>query len=222
MPKTKELIEELQSVLKGKGIDTLLPPIIFALANNLTTLFSASILAMSVALIIGSIRYYRKQAWYYALAGFLGVTFAASFALLADNAKNYFLPGIVGSVVFSVVILITLLIKKPFVALVSHLTRGWPLAWFWRKDIKPAYTEVTWMWLIFFSLRSGFQIFLINQQNIVNYAWVNTLLGLPVTIIVLIISYLYGMWRLKKLQGPGVDEFKNHQAPPYNGQTRGF
>lgn len=222
MPKIKELIEELQSVLQGKGIDTVLPPLLFAITNNFASLLVASILSIGVAFIIGILRWRKKQVWYYALAGFLGVTFSATFAILADNAKNYFLPGIVGSVLFSVGILLTLLIGKPLVALASHLTRGWPLPWFWRNDVKPAYTEVTWMWLVFFSLRSGIQIVLINQENIASFAWINTLLGLPVTIIVLLISYMYGMWRLNTLNGPSVDEFKKNQIPPYKGQTRGF
>lgn len=222
MPKTKEVFEELQSILKGKGIDTLLPPLVFAIANNFTSLINASILAIALAFFIGVFRLYKKQVWYYALAGFLGVAFAAGLALFANNAKNYFLPGIIGSVFFSVGIFITLLIKKPLAALASHLTRGWPLAWFWRKDIKPAYTEVTWMWFVFFSLRTILQIILINQQDVSSYAWINTLLGLPITMLVLVISYVYGMWRLKKLKGPGVEEFTSNKPAPYKGQTRGF
>jgi hypothetical protein len=222
MPKTKEVLEELQSVLKGKGIDTILPPLLFAIANNITTLPIASGLAIGVAFIIGVLRWYKKQVWYYALAGFLGVAFASSLALLANNAKNYFLPGIISSVLFSVGILITLIIRKPVAALASHLTRGWPLDWFWRKDIKPAYTEVTWMWFTFVTLRTILQIILINQQDVASYAWINALLGLPVTILVLIISYVYGMWRLKNLKGPGVEEFTSNQKAPFKGQTRGF
>lgn len=222
MTKTKELLEELQSVLKGKGIDTIFPPLIFAIANNFTSLLMASMLAIMGVLIIGVYRWYNKQVWYYALAGFLGVVFATSLALIADNAKNYFLPGIIGNTFFSLAILMTLTIKKPFVAYISHITRGWPLAWFWRKDIKPAYVEVTWIWFFFFTIRTILQVMLLNQHDVTNFVWINTLLGLPVTIIVLIISYIYGIYRLKKLRGPGVDEFNHKQQPPYKGQTRGF
>lgn len=48
------------------------------------------------------------------------------------------------------------------------------------------------------------------------------LLGWPVTIVVLVLSYVYGIWRLRKLRGPGVDEFITGKQPPYRGQTRGF
>jgi len=43
-----------------------------------------------------------------------------------------------------------------------------------------------------------------------------------VTIVILIISYLYGIWRLKKLGGPSVEEFLSNQPAPWKGQKKGF
>lgn len=51
---------------------------------------------------------------------------------------------------------------------------------------------------------------------------INTLLGAPVTLIILSISYIYGIWRLRKLGGPSVDEFVNNEPKPWKGQTKGF
>jgi hypothetical protein len=39
---------------------------------------------------------------------------------------------------------------------------------------------------------------------------------------VLAVSYVYGIWRLRKLGGPGVEEFESGKEPPWDGQTRGF
>ncbi len=222
MAKTQELLEELQSVFKGKGIDTLLPPIVFALANNVSNLMISSIIAIGFAFIIGVIRLLKKQTWLYALGGILGVLIASSFAFYADNASNFFLPGIIGSILITLVTLVTLIIDRPFAVFASHITRGWPLDWFWRNDIKPAYREVTWMWLVFFLSRTILQIQLFLQNDPTQYVWFNTLLGLPVTILILILSYVYGLWRLHQLKGPGVDEFNLNKQPPYKGQTRGF
>jgi len=38
----------------------------------------------------------------------------------------------------------------------------------------------------------------------------------------LVISYLYGTWRLRHLKGPSVEEFKAGAEPPWTGQRRGF
>jgi len=222
MAKSKELLEELNSVLKGKGMDALLPPLVFTVANNYLTLLQAALLSIVVATIFGLVRLLKKQSWFYALAGLLGVVFASTLAFIANNASSFFIPSLVSSVALVLATLISLLINKPISAIASHLTRGWPWQWFMRKDIKPAYVETSILWLAFFGLRTALQLFLFFQQNLTNFAWMNSLLGLPVTIGVLILTYVYGIWRLKTLKGPGVDEFIENKQPPYVGQTRGF
>lgn len=47
-------------------------------------------------------------------------------------------------------------------------------------------------------------------------------LGLPVTISVLVLSYIYGVWRLKKLGGPGIEEYRKKSPRPWKGQMKGF
>jgi len=88
--------------------------------------------------------------------------------------------------------------------------------------VKPAYREVTWFWASFFLMRLGVQIIIFQQGDAFRLGWANTLLGWPVTIPVLILSYLYGIWRLRHLGGPGVQEFQVKKDPPWQGQTRGF
>ena len=78
------------------------------------------------------------------------------------------------------------------------------------------------MWLLFIAGRLIIQVWLFQQGQTGQLAWANTLLGWPVTILVLVVSYIYGIWRLRKLGGPGVEEFQEGQEPPWKGQTRGF
>jgi len=188
---------------------------IFGLVPAVTT-------AIGVAILIGLIRILRKQAWYYAFGGLIAVGIAAGLALFTRNAANYFIPTIISSGLLLVLAFVSILINKPLAAWASHLTRGWPLNWFWRSDVKPAYREVTWMWLLFIAGRLVIQVWLFQQGQTGQLAWANTLLGWPVTILVLVVSYIYGIWRLRKLGGPGVEEFQEGQEPPWKGQTRGF
>ncbi len=217
-----EIWEELKSVLSGKTFDTLLPPIVFAIVNMIFGLQVAVITALSMAVLIGVLRLLRKEKWHYSLAGFLAVGLASGLALLTRNATSYFIPAIISSAILVLAAVFSIIIGKPLAAWASHLTRGWPLDWFWREDIKPAYTEVTWVWALFFTIRLGFQVLLFFQGDTGKLAWANTVLGWPVTILVLVISYVYGIWRLRKLGGPGVDEYQEDTKPPWKGQTRGF
>lgn len=220
--KGQEIWEELKSVLSGSTIDTLIPPIVFAIVNGILDLPIAAGIALGLALVAGIIRLLRKQPWQYALGGFLGVGIAAGLAILTDNPASYYLPAILSNALIFLAALISLLIAKPVAAWISHLTRGWPLDWFWRSDVLPAYREVTLFWLLVFAFRLALTLFLYFQGDATSLGWVNTVLGWPLTILVLIVSYVYGIWRLRKLAGPGVDEFEQNIDPPWRGQTRGF
>ncbi len=220
--KSQELLEELQSVVSGKTIDALFPPLIFVIANGIFGLDPAIIIALGTALLLGALRLIRKETWLYALGGLLGVAFASGLAYLTRSAASYFIPAIISSSLLVILTVGSLFIGKPLAAWASHLTRGWPLEWFWRKDIKPAYREVTWLWTALFSLRLAVQVLLYQAGDALTLAWANTLLGWPVIIAALITTYLYGLWRLRQLGGPGVEEFKTDKKPPWQGQTRGF
>ena len=221
-PKSNKILEELRSVVSGKTFDALLPPLVFVVANGLFGLDAAVLGALTLACVLGANRLLRKQPWQYALGGLAVVALAAGLAYLTRSAASYFIPAIITSGLLLTLALASLVAGKPMAAWVSHLTRGWPLEWFWREDVKPAYGEVTWFWASFFLMRLVVQIALFQQGDALRLAWANTLLGWPVTIPVLILSYLYGIWRLRHLGGPGVQEFQAKKGPPWQGQTRGF
>ena len=218
----REILEELNSVLKGKTLDAILPPLLFVLVQSRTTLINAVIIAIGLSLLIGFYRLFKRQAIAYAFGGLVTVLIASAFALFENNASNYYLPGILSNTFLFIVMLVSVLIDKPLAAFVSHLTRGWKLAWFWRKDIKPAYREVTWFWVAMFGLSAGVQWVFYLGSDLNQLVWVTSLFGLPFTIFVLIVTYVYGLWRLKNLGGPGIDEFNQNKQAPYKGQTRGF
>lgn len=222
MNKGKEILEELTSVLSGKTLDAIVPPLVFVIVNSMFGLTSAIIIALILSLTVGIYRLIRRQSGIYALGGSLGILLAGGFAFLADNASNYFLPGIITNAFVLLLSIVTLIIDKPLAAYASHLTRGWKLDWFRREDVKPAYREVTIMWSLFFLIRTIIQVTLFLSDNVDALVWANTLMGLPVTIAVLIMSYVYGIWRLRNLKGPGIDEYLENKTAPFRGQTRGF
>ena len=220
--RVKEISEELKLVISGKTVDAVLPPLLFAVVNSRYQLTVASIMAIALALLLAIIRLARKQPLRYAVGGLVGVMFASTIAYFSNNAANYYLPKIMSSAMFVLAALVSLIMGKPMAALTSHLTRGWDLEWYWRKDVKPAYQEVTIIWLLFFLMRLALQVILFRRGDVAELAWTNTLLGLPFTLVGLILSYLYGIWRLRNLKGPSVEEHREGKQQPWEGQTRGF
>ena len=222
MDRLKDLFSEIKLIFTGKTLDAIIPPLIFVIINGYLGLSIAIIVSLVIALIFFIYRVVSKQSFSYALFGLVGILLAGGFAFVANNATNFFLPDIITNGFILLLSIGSLIINKPIAAYLSHLTRGWTLNWFWRKDILPAYREVTYMWTAFFLIRTIIQVVLFIGNDVNALLWTSTIMGLPATFLILTISYVYGIWRLKQLGGPGIDEFDANKKPPYRGQNRGF
>ncbi len=224
LSRSEELLAELRNVVfsRNRWLDSILPPVIFLILNALIDYEVAIIGSLIVAVVMGIYRLVRKQPLRYAFGGAGGVLLAGLLARLAGGAQGYFLPGIISGALTTLVCAISIFAKRPMVAWTSYLTRRWPLEWYWHSRVLPAYREVTVAWALFFATRTLIQFNLFQQQAAGTLGFVQLLTGWPALIILLIISYLYGMWRLQNLGGPSVEEFQTNSPPPWQGQRRGF
>lgn len=218
----KVIKEEVMRFFSSTTLDAILPPIVFVISQNIFDLKTGFIIALAFSLIIAIYRYIKGQKLIYAIAGSVGVGLTGGYALYVGNATSYFLPKLVNGVIGIVVVFSSLFFKRPAAAYLSHLSRGWPLAWFERKDVRPAYFEVSVAWGVLIALRLLILYSLYIKNDVTKLLWLSTLLGTPATVFVLILTFIYGSWRLKTLKGPSVEEFLNNEQPPYSGQSRGF
>jgi len=220
----KELLEEFKSILSGKIpiLDVVLPPLLFTLFYGWLSVTVALVASLITAGLLVGLRIWQRQSFGYTLGG-AGITLTAgAVAWVSQSARGFFLPGVLSSGITFLAAAISLVIQRPLAALSSHLTRGWPLTWYWHPRVRPAYSEVTAGWTLFFGLQFGIQLTLYLQGTVESLGIVQLLTGWPALILVLAASYLYGLWRLKQLQGPSVSEFEEEKDPPWKGQQRGF
>ena len=225
MDKIKELGSELKTVFAGRGVkvlDVIVPLLIFLLSRPAFGLIPALGASIGSAILFFVVRILQKDNLYYALGGLGAVLLAAGFALLSGSDVGFFIPGLISGGLTVVLCIFSILIKRPLAAFSSYLTRRWPLEWYWHPKIRPAYSEVTLFWGIGFTARLGLEFVLFLQGDVNSLGLIRTLLGWPYTILILILSYLYGMWRLGILAGPSVEEFRLNKPEPWSGQTRGF
>jgi hypothetical protein len=224
MAKLREILEELRMVLTGRSnlIDSLLPPLFFVLLNALWDMQVAAWASLALAVIIGLYRLFRRQSLLYALGGVSGVGVAVLIAQLLGRAEGFFLPGIITGALTFALCLASVIVRRLIVAYTSYIARRWPLDWYWHSRVRPAYSEVTWLWVGFFGLRLLLEFSLFQREAASQLAIAQILTGWPATIVLLVISYLYGTWRLRNLAGPSVEEFKFSVEPPWEGQRRGF
>lgn len=217
-----DLLEEIKYYISKGTIDSIIPPSIFVLVNNKFNLYLAIKISIIAAIIIGFIRINKKSSIIYSILGVIGIIIASSFAIVANEATNYFLPSIILYATSIIIILISILIKKPIIAFISHLVRGWSIKWFLRDDIRPAYTEVSIYLLIYLTFRFIFIFNFYLEKNVEQLFFFKSILGLPFNLFFISSAYIYGIFRLKMLGGPGVYEFENNIAPPWDGQKKGF
>ena len=221
--KARELLEEFRAVAGGVGLlDTILPPVLFLALNGWLGFPAAAGGSLGLALLIAVLRLSRGQTLVYTLAGLASVGLAVGLAALMGRAEAFFLPDMLNNGLVVGLSLVSLALGKPMVAWTSFLARRWPLDWYWHPRVRPAYAEVTLAWTIFFALRLLFQALLFRTGSAGQLALVNTLSGWPATVLLLIASYLYGVWRLGRLGGPSVAEFRAQTPPPWQSQRRGF
>jgi hypothetical protein len=224
MDKGREILEELRMVLAGRSniLDAILPPLFFVLLNAIWGMQVAIWASLGLAVVIAIYRLFKRQSLLYALGGAGGVALAAMVAHLLGRAEGFFLPTLVSGAFTFLLCLVSVLLRRPLVAFTSFVARRWPLNWYWHPKVRPAYSEVTWIWVVFFGLRLLLQFNLFQQEAASLLGIVQFLTGWPATILLLIVSYLYGTWRLRNLGGPSVEEFKSGAELPWEGQQRGF
>lgn len=221
--KLRELLEEFRAVVGKVGLlDTILPPAVYLLLNGVAGFEAAMIGSLGLAFVIAIVRVKRKQSMVYALAGIGSVGLAIALAYWLGRSEGYFLPAIVNGGLIVALALASLIIRKPMVAWTSYLARRWPIDWYWHERVRPAYTEATVVWALFFALRLFWQVTLFQNSETEQLAWVNALMGWPAIVLLLVFTYLYGTWRLGQLGGPSVDEFRGNRPAPWQSQRRGF
>ena len=200
--------------------DAILAPIFFVLVSRFVELNNAIFVT---GLLVGAIILYRtsrKESLKNALLGVIGTLIALCIARLQGSASGFFLPGIIRDLFVAFIGLVSVLFGKPFTIYTSKYIRGWPQEWFLHKKVKPAYKEVAIIWILFLGLKGVLQIYFFNSPEILVLIKLGT--SNQTTILLLVLTYLYGQKRLRNLGGPSVDEFNNNTSPPWTGQQSGF
>ena len=219
-----DIREEIKSLFVGDRTlgDSFAPPLLFVVVNALWSLGPASAIAIATGALVALWRVRRGQQMVYAFAGIVAVAFAAFLALRSGRAESYFLPGIVSAIGYAAGSLLSILLKRPLAGWASWAYRSWPLDWYWRDDVRPAYSHVSWYWFWYFVVRGGVSawLFVIEQPEVLAI-W-KSVTSWPTILPLLYLTYRVGMTRRDALGGPNVDEHLADAKPPYVGGQRHF
>jgi len=109
-----------------------LPVLVFVVANSFVTLSTTIVIAIAAALALTGFRLLRGERLTAALGGVFGVAAAAGTAAWTGSAKDFFLIGIWAALVGAVVMVGSLLVRRPLTGVVWNAMHGNGHAW--RQD----------------------------------------------------------------------------------------
>jgi hypothetical protein len=220
----EDIRNDLRDLFTGERTigDSFPAPLVFVAVNAFAGLGWAAGAALAVGVAVAAWRVRKGQQVVYALGGIVAIGFTGFLALRSGRAESYFLPGILSAAAASIGTIVSIVVRRPLAAWTSRFMRGWPLDWYWRPDVRPAYAGVSWIWAGFFAMRAAVQglLFVNGEPELLAIAKVLT--SWPTIIPLLIVSYVYGNRKLHRLGGPNVDEFGSGASPPFVGGQRGF
>lgn len=210
-------------VLGRSGIaDGIVPPLLFVAVNAVAGVVAGAVAGLGAAAAIILWRLARGRPLRFAIAGAGGTLLAVAFSLRTGEAEDFFLPGIITGAGTVALVVVSILVRRPFVAFTSWIARGWPLDWYWHPRVRPAYSRASWLWAGFFAIRTLVQWQLYAGGDSTLLGIVRVASGWPALILLLAATYLLGRRWLTRLRGPSVEEFEAGDDPPWEGQQRGF
>ncbi len=186
-------------------VESILPGLGFLVTYTITHNLVPSVLApLGLALVFIVVRVVTRQPATTALAGALGIGISAALALLTGNANDNFVPGFFINSGVVLVMIVSLIARRPFVGVIVGLLLGDDD---WRRN--PAKLRVatvaTILWAALSAVRLAVQVPLYLAQSTEALAATKLLMGVPLYAALLWVTWLLvrTAWRAREEPADG-------------------
>lgn len=188
-PESKpDLLQQLKEQLGGPTgmVLTALPVVAFVVANALVSLPVAIGIALAVAVAVAGWRLARKEPVSQALSGVFGVAVACAVAAWTGSADGYFLLGIWLSLGAAVLLLATVVARRPVTGVVWNLLHGGRQPWRQDRPTLRAHDIATLTLVALFAARFVVQRQLYDSEATGWLAFAKIAMGTPLLAVALI------------------------------------
>lgn len=165
MPETSRAPEPSRELSTGtvleafggtKGLlDSSLPATVFVVVRLLASLNTAIAAAVAVGLAVVALRRVRGESLQQALSGFFGLLLAVVISRSTGTGKGFFLPGILITAGSGVLFAVSLLVRRPAVALALSAVDPRYAVWRTHVPLRRACVLSTAVWAASFFVRAG-------------------------------------------------------------------
>ncbi|MDI3314461.1 MAG: DUF3159 domain-containing protein [Mycobacterium sp.] len=166
-----------------------LPVLVFVPASSVFGLRAAIGAALGAAALILLWRLIRRESAHPAVSGFVGVGVCAAIAYAVGESKGYFLLGIWASLLWAVVFMLSVLIRRPLVGCLWNWAGGHDGSWRGVRRAVYAFDIATLAWVLVFAARFVVQRLLYDADRTGWLAATRIAMGLPLTAAAALASY---------------------------------
>jgi hypothetical protein len=186
-------------------IESIVPGLGFLVTYTITQNLVPSVLApLGLAVVFIIIRVVARQPVTTALAGALGIGISAALALLTGNANDNFVPGFFINAGVLVVMIVSLIARRPFVGVIVGLLLGDDD---WRRNAAKMRVAAvaTVLWATLSALRLAVQVPLYLAESTEALAATKLVMGVPLYAMLLWVTWLLvrTAWRAREEPADG-------------------
>jgi hypothetical protein len=148
-------------------IDSGLPTTAFVIAITVGSLRIAIIAAVSTGLALLLFRVVRREPLEQTVSGLIGVAFAAFIATRLHRGSGFFLPGLIFNIVYAVAVVISVVVRRPFIGYVAAIADPRLASWRTNPVLRRAAALASLLWAAIFVARVAVQgpLYLANRTG---------------------------------------------------------
>lgn len=140
-------------------------------------------LSAASAVAIALFRAARRESVRYALNGLFGIALGAFLAWRSDDARDFYLPGIIWGAVYGVGFIVSAFVRHPIIGWVyAIVAQGGKKEWRLNKPLLDVLCWITVLWGVVFILKNALRVWLYLLDADIALGWVTLFGGTPVTI----------------------------------------
>ncbi len=186
------LLEQLGGV--SGLVSSVVPVVVFVAVNPLIGLQPAIWASLGTAVAVGVWQLVRREPLQPAVSGFLGVAVCALIAYQTGEARGFFLYGIWYSLIAGLVLVLSVVVRRPLVGVLWSVLNGSGHGWRSDRRVRLGFDVATLVWAVFFLARFGVQRWLYDMQEIGWLGVARLAMGLPLTAVAALVT----IWAIRR------------------------
>ncbi|GAA1489571.1 DUF3159 domain-containing protein [Brachybacterium sacelli] len=169
------------------ALPTLLFIVLFVATGSVTV---ASVAAVAVVAVFLLVRIVQRQSPSTVLGGLLGVGLGAVLAIRSGDGTDFYAPGIVINAVTLLVLVVSLIAKRPLIGLFIGLLDARVQDWARDPDARAVYTRATLLFVVLYAAKLAVQVPLLLTGQVAALGVAKLAMGLPAFAVIAYLVWL--------------------------------